>query len=651
MPTRNVDINITQSGNAVTQIQKLTAATKSFISVLAIRKITQFTMSLVDLASAATEIKNKFDVVYKGLSETQKNLKDLRKYTHTATSTLRDLTGELGYFIKSSGLSTQASLTMSKQIVKLAADISSLKDVKLEEVIRAYISGLAGMSRPMRRFSVDITEAALAQEAFNLGLISSLKEYKSLDAWTKRNIRVQAIFSKAIKDSADAVGDLERTQHTYANQSRRLQQNLKELGEEVGEELIPALTEAVKLMNDLLETTEAEDLETQIKNRQEDLHYVQEIARIRKEYQDGEKGLIETGKLITSLLDVRFANIFKIKELTAKLLQNEEQLVENEDMRRLVANYRLVQLDEELKKHKEIAKIVGVRIEEEKKEDVSEPPPPRHHDPTADIEASEKLRREAEKRRLERIRATEQELSDIRQRREEEADWLIKHHKETYDPKDFQKYADIQVRIEEGRAKKMMDIRKDESRKQLEMLRELKERNDNRLAWEQEYEEKRKLIRETSLDATADFYGSLAELIASGKKTHYENALAYQVLASSETMISTYSAAQKVFEATAFAYPFNYVAAAAAVANGLARVSKILETDIPAREFGGGVNAGQPYIVGERGRETFIPDVSGRVVPGSFARNININIRAWDAKSVEDWLHEGGAKKIARALR
>lgn len=46
-------------------------------------------------------------------------------------------------------------------------------------------------------------------------------------------------------------------------------------------------------------------------------------------------------------------------------------------------------------------------------------------------------------------------------------------------------------------------------------------------------------------------------------------------------------------------------------------LGRLLGSILPGRAIGGPVAAGQPYIVGERGRELFVPAVSGQIVPNS----------------------------------
>jgi hypothetical protein len=58
---------------------------------------------------------------------------------------------------------------------------------------------------------------------------------------------------------------------------------------------------------------------------------------------------------------------------------------------------------------------------------------------------------------------------------------------------------------------------------------------------------------------------------------------------------------------------------------------------------GGTLNAGQPYMVGERGRELFIPNDSGTMIPNqdlgtTGSTSINFTINATDVRGVKELL-------------
>jgi hypothetical protein len=75
-----------------------------------------------------------------------------------------------------------------------------------------------------------------------------------------------------------------------------------------------------------------------------------------------------------------------------------------------------------------------------------------------------------------------------------------------------------------------------------------------------------------------------------------------------------------------------YVGAAASFLGGLFKAD------------GGDVNAGQPYIVGERRPEVFVPRVSGTIVPNTNGlqsnSSVNVSITAIDTKDFMNKMHE-----------
>ncbi|MDA5194953.1 phage tail tape measure protein [Govanella unica] len=83
----------------------------------------------------------------------------------------------------------------------------------------------------------------------------------------------------------------------------------------------------------------------------------------------------------------------------------------------------------------------------------------------------------------------------------------------------------------------------------------------------------------------------------------------------------------------------------------------LLSGILPGRAGGGTVSAGQPYMVGERGAELFVPSTSGRIATaGSFAQggdraagavNITVNIQS---SGTADGMRQSGAQ-VARAVR
>lgn len=88
--------------------------------------------------------------------------------------------------------------------------------------------------------------------------------------------------------------------------------------------------------------------------------------------------------------------------------------------------------------------------------------------------------------------------------------------------------------------------------------------------------------------AMMNFY----QMAGEGSRTFFDM---YKAFAAGEAAIAAWSAATKVFDATAFMFPFNYVAAGAALAFGLSNVARILSMQ-PGGNGGGGGGGSAPSV-------------------------------------------------------
>jgi SLT domain-containing protein len=125
-------------------------------------------------------------------------------------------------------------------------------------------------------------------------------------------------------------------------------------------------------------------------------------------------------------------------------------------------------------------------------------------------------------------------------------------------------------------------------------------------------------------------YNKKAFKIAKGVKT-------------AEAIMNTYAGANQAL--AAYPPPFSYIAAAGQIAFGMAQVAQIKSQSFAGRAAGGMVQAGQPYMVGEMGKEMFIPNTGGRIVnnrdteAGLGATNINFSITTVDARGFDELLN------------
>jgi tape measure domain-containing protein len=126
---------------------------------------------------------------------------------------------------------------------------------------------------------------------------------------------------------------------------------------------------------------------------------------------------------------------------------------------------------------------------------------------------------------------------------------------------------------------------------------------------------------------------------------------ASKALAIASALVNTYQGATKAL--ATYPFPFGLIAAAAAVAAGMAQVAAIRSQQYSGRALGGPVMGGQSYIVGESGPELFTPQGTGSItrnsdLGGGSPVNVNFTIVANDTQGFDQLLtsRQGVIKQI-----
>ena len=140
------------------------------------------------------------------------------------------------------GMTEEASIALSEAFVRLGADWASLRNVDFDVAYEKLASGLAGQSRALRAFGVDITMATLQEIAFANGIEKSVSEMTQSE---KAYLRLIAI----IEQSEVAFGDLANTLSSPANQMRYFSQGIQNLGTLIGNLFLPILSKTLPVLN------------------------------------------------------------------------------------------------------------------------------------------------------------------------------------------------------------------------------------------------------------------------------------------------------------------------------------------------------------------------------------------------------------------
>jgi hypothetical protein len=142
-------------------------------------------------------------------------------------------------------------------------------------------------------------------------------------------------------------------------------------------------------------------------------------------------------------------------------------------------------------------------------------------------------------------------------------------------------------------------------------------------------EEANKQITDNSRDTLSALSGM--------NRTAFEAYKRFQIAEATINAISGAATAFKTFAGNPWMATF---VAASHLAKGMAMVAQIQSTSY--RQQGGMVKAGQPYMVGEAGKELFVPNQSGKIVPNHELGqpvNVNFNITTVDASGFNQLLN------------
>lgn len=152
-----------------------------------------------------------------------------------------DAASMFGLIARGAGQAEGAASQVSVELARLAADASSFYNTSMGVALEKISAGLRGEPEPLRAFGVMLDEAKTKAKAAALGF----KDYGDAAKFAAR----VAIIKEGL---APAAGDLDKTFHGFAIQSRRLWGNFENLAAEAGDALMPLADAVLGLANGAL---------------------------------------------------------------------------------------------------------------------------------------------------------------------------------------------------------------------------------------------------------------------------------------------------------------------------------------------------------------------------------------------------------------
>lgn len=187
----------------------------------------------IDSASDLNESVSKVGVVF---GDSSKDIMNWSKTSDTAMGISRqaalEAAGTFGNLFTAMKISRGPAVDMSKSIVELSSDLASFNNQNPEDVLLALRAGLVGEAEPLRKFGINISAAATAQEALRLGIA------KTGDELTPAQ-KAQANYSLIMAQSTTAQGDFARTADGVANKQRIVSAQFENAKASLGQVFLP----------------------------------------------------------------------------------------------------------------------------------------------------------------------------------------------------------------------------------------------------------------------------------------------------------------------------------------------------------------------------------------------------------------------------
>lgn len=208
----------------------------------------------------------KFNTVFGELSGDMMDfINDIRSEMPTATHEIVRMSADLQDLLIPLGLTREAGADLTKGFVDLANKLGAFNDVDPTEVLEAFKSGLTGSSEPLKRFGINASIASLEARALKEGLLDAGQTLNDLDEEARNQVVAQALLAQSVANSSDAINGFAENNDSLIRRSQNLKATITEIKVAFGDIFLPMIDEATKkilpLVSNLREWVKAnEDL-------------------------------------------------------------------------------------------------------------------------------------------------------------------------------------------------------------------------------------------------------------------------------------------------------------------------------------------------------------------------------------------------------
>lgn len=211
----------------------------------------------VKLASDLKEVQNVVDTAFGD------SAKEVDKWARTAIESYglselsaKQFAGTMRAMLGSMGLSADEADNMSMSLSSLAGDMASFYNLDPTEAFDKLRAGISGETEPLKALGINMSVANMEAYALTKGINKSWKEMSAAEQATLR-------YGYIMDTTKNAQGDFAKTNDGFANSMRVVKEQLKVLGAQFGEILLPFIESALGKFRELL--TAFQDLSPEVK--------------------------------------------------------------------------------------------------------------------------------------------------------------------------------------------------------------------------------------------------------------------------------------------------------------------------------------------------------------------------------------------------
>jgi len=245
------DVDDTSKSNAkfAAGMSGLSKAAVVGAATIAGKSLLDFSMSAIQAASSAQEAAGAFGTTFGQASEqlNQQLAKNANLFGLTSAEA-QQLISVFGSVAQGIGFTQSESADLSSELFNLAGDIASFNNITAgaAPVLQAFRSALVGEREALKTYGIAITEAEVQTKAFEQ------TGKTSAEALTRQE-KALATTALIFERSSVQQGNAAREASGFAAQTLIARSAAQELREEMGEQLLPAAGEVLRVFNEMRE--------------------------------------------------------------------------------------------------------------------------------------------------------------------------------------------------------------------------------------------------------------------------------------------------------------------------------------------------------------------------------------------------------------